>query len=227
MGFAPLTTSLFNNVNTGEAPQLSSTYAEYDDGANIFNFYDNFAGTVLNTSKWNILTNENYSVDNKLIVYPGSFNAESKSTVTDGLLLLYVEFQTNSTSPRGGGQSEFTGFINMTGSLFVFLSWSPYMQSQTAFTSFCVTSCDHPIQPASIRNLPELLQVIYTSNSVTTEIDYNSPVSVAYPVASSQTANIYIDAQPQTSTNVIYNYMAYVYYPPNGVMPSVAFDSIS
>jgi hypothetical protein len=82
MGFAPLTTSLFNNVNTGEAPQLSSTYAEYDDGANIFNFYDNFAGTVLNTSKWNILTNENYSVDNKLIVYPGSFNAESKSTVT-------------------------------------------------------------------------------------------------------------------------------------------------
>ena len=37
---------------TGEAPQLSSTYAQYDNGAKVFNFYDNFAGTSLNTSKW-------------------------------------------------------------------------------------------------------------------------------------------------------------------------------
>jgi hypothetical protein len=36
----------------GEAPQLSSTYGQYDDGASVFNFYDNFAGTSLNTSKW-------------------------------------------------------------------------------------------------------------------------------------------------------------------------------
>ncbi len=38
---------------TGEAPQLSPAYAEYDNGANVFNFYDNFKGTALNTSKWN------------------------------------------------------------------------------------------------------------------------------------------------------------------------------
>ena len=45
VGFAPTTTNLFNTVNDGEAPQLSSTYAEYDDGANVFNYYENFAGT--------------------------------------------------------------------------------------------------------------------------------------------------------------------------------------
>ncbi|EEZ93034.1 MAG: hypothetical protein BJBARM4_0426 [Candidatus Parvarchaeum acidiphilum ARMAN-4] len=39
VGFAPTTTNLFNTVNDGEAPQLSSTYAEYDDGANVFNYY--------------------------------------------------------------------------------------------------------------------------------------------------------------------------------------------
>ncbi|MEM0202310.1 MAG: hypothetical protein QXR73_03980, partial [Candidatus Micrarchaeaceae archaeon] len=32
---------------TGEAPQLSPTYAEYDDGADVFNTYYNFSGTTL------------------------------------------------------------------------------------------------------------------------------------------------------------------------------------
>ncbi len=36
---------------TGEAPQLSPTYAQYDNGQNVFNFYDNFAGTSLD-SNW-------------------------------------------------------------------------------------------------------------------------------------------------------------------------------
>ena len=57
VGFAPISISLFNTVNDGEAPQLTcpnpsdtascSTYAEYDDGANVFNYYENFAGTSL------------------------------------------------------------------------------------------------------------------------------------------------------------------------------------
>ena len=34
----------------GEAPQLSPLYGEYDDGQNVFNFYDNF--TRLNTQIW-------------------------------------------------------------------------------------------------------------------------------------------------------------------------------
>ncbi|EGD71880.1 MAG: hypothetical protein CSMARM5_0077, partial [Candidatus Parvarchaeum acidophilus ARMAN-5_'5-way FS'] len=40
-------TNLLNTVNDGEAPQLSSTYGEYDDGASVFNAYSNFAGTTL------------------------------------------------------------------------------------------------------------------------------------------------------------------------------------
>ncbi|MGC8662717.1 MAG: DUF2341 domain-containing protein, partial [Candidatus Micrarchaeia archaeon] len=55
LGLASKSTNLLSNTGTtgiGEAPQLSSTYAEYDDGASVFNFYDNFAGTSLNTNKW-------------------------------------------------------------------------------------------------------------------------------------------------------------------------------
>jgi hypothetical protein len=41
MDFYPTDFNVFNNKITGEAPQLSSTYAEYDDGANVFNDYYN------------------------------------------------------------------------------------------------------------------------------------------------------------------------------------------
>ena len=36
---------------TGEAPQLSSSYGKFDNGASVFIFYDNFAGKTL-SSKW-------------------------------------------------------------------------------------------------------------------------------------------------------------------------------
>ena len=57
VGFASTSTNLFNTVNDGEAPQLScsnpsdtascSTYAEYDTGSKVFNYYVNFNGTNL------------------------------------------------------------------------------------------------------------------------------------------------------------------------------------
>jgi len=52
VGFATKTSDLLNNINTGEAPQLSCSnpantvlcdYGEYDDGSKIFNYYWNFS----------------------------------------------------------------------------------------------------------------------------------------------------------------------------------------
>ena len=51
MGFAANTVSLFNTQSTGEAPQLSSTYGQYDDGANVFDYY-NVAPT--STAGWTV-----------------------------------------------------------------------------------------------------------------------------------------------------------------------------
>ncbi|MGC8580674.1 MAG: hypothetical protein ACP5MB_11575, partial [bacterium] len=41
------TLSSSGTTGIGEAPTLSSTYAQYDDGASVFNNYWNFAGTSL------------------------------------------------------------------------------------------------------------------------------------------------------------------------------------
>ncbi|EQD36213.1 hypothetical protein B2A_12232, partial [mine drainage metagenome] len=40
MGFAASATNLMNTVSTGEAPQLSASYGQYDDGAAVFDYYN-------------------------------------------------------------------------------------------------------------------------------------------------------------------------------------------
>ena len=47
MVFANPSRNMFNGITVGEAPQLSSIYAEYDDGASVFNNYWNFNGTSI------------------------------------------------------------------------------------------------------------------------------------------------------------------------------------
>ena len=60
MGFASLDANLFNNQNTGEAPQLSPTYGQYDDGANVFTSYEGFASPSLDPpSGWYSTGNDN------------------------------------------------------------------------------------------------------------------------------------------------------------------------
>lgn len=48
-------TAQFDANYWGEAPNLSGTFGQYDNGANVFTFYDNFAGTTL-SSKWTVVS---------------------------------------------------------------------------------------------------------------------------------------------------------------------------
>jgi hypothetical protein len=58
-----------NYPYTGIAPQLTSTYAQYDNGTNVFVFYDNFAGTSLNTNKWSSYgSSATFTVDNGITI---------------------------------------------------------------------------------------------------------------------------------------------------------------
>ena len=68
----------------GESPQLSPTYAEFDNGARVFNFYDDFAGTSLG-SQWNTGAGSNpVTVKDGLTVGPAQSenDADAISTVS-------------------------------------------------------------------------------------------------------------------------------------------------
>ena len=112
VGFAPTTTNLFNTVNDGEAPQLSSTYAEYDDGNNVFINYDNFA----NLSE----TQRHYSFPTSNIGIAGLYEvyANDNYSFSDGLTMYNTTYSTS----RGGN-----GMINGIQSLFT-INYSKYVE---------------------------------------------------------------------------------------------------
>jgi len=63
--FASLTTNLLSSSGTagiGEAPQLSPTYGEYDDGASVFSLYSNFYDSLAGYHAYNLNGDSNYYV---------------------------------------------------------------------------------------------------------------------------------------------------------------------
>ncbi len=70
-----LTTNIMSSSGpTGEAPELSTPYAAYDNGNMVFNFYENFAGNELTTNLWKFnnegILQNTYEVNNGLYLYP-------------------------------------------------------------------------------------------------------------------------------------------------------------
>ncbi|BCS91116.1 MAG: hypothetical protein ARM1_0573 [Candidatus Micrarchaeota archaeon] len=140
IGFGSQLTNFFNTNNVGEAPQLPcgntpvtscSLYAEYDDGANVFPFYDNFIGTSLNGNLWTTWFSWfpfTFTIDNSAtfsqprgwnFIY--SNNLYSRA-VDHTLVTYYQNSYPNSscykpyigwlsTSIRVPGQYEFTGLV--------------------------------------------------------------------------------------------------------------------
>ena len=96
--------NVLNKNTTGEAPELSSVYGEYDNGANVFKFYDNFAGTSLGTKWLNQSSGAaNYSVDNGLLTTSGSSNGDyiyirSKNSFSYPAIFEWYSAQFNQTA---------------------------------------------------------------------------------------------------------------------------------
>jgi hypothetical protein len=79
------TVTNFDGSYWGAAPSLSSPYGQFDNGANVFSFYDNFAGTSLNV-RWTVFgsTQGTVSVNNGVTL------TSSSSSLSIGLFASYT-----------------------------------------------------------------------------------------------------------------------------------------
>jgi hypothetical protein len=110
--------NVFDGNNTGAEPNFDGTYGHYDNGTNVWTFYDNFTGTTLSSSLWDTaniqMYQETYAVSNGLTLtgtgdgYYGdicSLNTYSTPLVIEALQLNFTLYQTTST----GGNISFVG----------------------------------------------------------------------------------------------------------------------
>ena len=76
VGFANKTKNLFNTVDDGEAPQLSAAYGEYDDGVNVFPYYQRWGGLSSLPSGWS-------NLDSVLVSYASTYTEYEQTSASN------------------------------------------------------------------------------------------------------------------------------------------------
>ena len=211
----------YDGIYAGEAPQLSASYAKYDNGAKIFPFYDNFAGSTLKSS-WSStgsittatgnglsLTNTNhgwyglinsYVVPVNTIIETGFLTAASVSSeaILIGVASSGIGFSGNYIT----GQNR----VDAVPSHY----WGIYSTSSSCATGTFSYNTPSVMTLYDVNN--PYLQANYTA--ICTE----TPQS---PVSSHLVLATYF-AQPAT-----FYWIRTRTYPPNAIMPSTSFGGIT
>ena len=228
MGFANKSDSLLNKLTTGEAPQLSSTYAQYDDGADVFNNYWNFAGTSL-PSGWTYVSQggSSYSVNNGITFNTvnnnpsgGIYSSVSISSpiVIDALQNIGTTAAEQTIGPELNNYA--IAFGNEGGSgpergIGTVSSSTPGL-----ITGWLVQTTTNP--PTANTNYINTLY--YVSGSLNYSVNYKSVLTATSTISGSEPLAIWTYA-PATGT-VFTQWLRTRAYPPNGVMPSYNIGSV-
>jgi hypothetical protein len=244
------TLSSSGSSGIGEAPELSSSYAEYDDGASVFNFYSDFKGTTLNTTKWSIYGSNDIngsltgiSVNNELSLTgygSGGLSHETwvKTSLSSGsfsgpiIADIYENSPSTSTTLRWG-------LTNLVPTYFGGVSTNS-IGEQIYDDGNWYTDTDNGASSGTQNEIGSWASlansfVIWGISATNSNIYFYSPNSFSNTGSSGQTitANIPIYSSSITLTltneysNPIYVKWALTRtYPPNGIMPSVSFGAI-
>ena len=239
MGFAPTSTNLFNANNIGEAPQIPcgstptsscSNYAEYDDGASVFpDIYNNFKGTTLTG-----FSGGTYKIDNGITINDTGY-VTSTFVIPDVNTGVVIFGLLDSGGATGSGIALDNDFEDGGGGTGFFYP----LHSTPSGNVVCIDFDSNKTSGTSSVPINTFgyysLFSIYKTDNLTTQFYFDNTFECT---ASWFNGNSYYAAfsisspfqfYTQLSSNA-YEYWQYIFarsLPPNLVMPSVGFGSVS
>ncbi len=238
MGLSNNTTNMLNNSINGEAPQLSPTYAEYDDGAEVFPLgYLNFARTNLGT-----LTPANFcggnvtgtaSVNNTLNFTAGSDNCQVLYFNATGSLIPYLSEQytesivgSNTTGGWDAGIGVSSAENYNSGTDF----WLNGMVTGTSGTTweYSISGTNTTTTDAMSLGTPYIFGMLTngTNNTMFVDSSGNTPLYSVNSTVSFPYSNYSIVSNLDSNATQLTKWIFYDIYPPNGVMPTYAFGAV-
>ena len=225
LGLGSSGTNFFISGNDiGEAPQLSSTYAQYDNGASVFpTLYQNFAGTSV-PSGW---TNSGFTINNGFTT--GASGYLITSTSLFGLSANVLEFYGNVLA--GSNANTGTGYTGPT-------AWAAAGSDAVVWGGYSGPSFCNSALACGATSLSGTASVETSLYGLTT----NAVYSIYWPSSTSASfqvnygANAVITTEIPTNTETIgsaqstsdeqsVTWMRIRAYPPDGVMPTVQYGS--
>ena len=228
VGFAPTSTNLFNTVNAGEAPQLSSTYAEYDTGSRVFNYYVNFNGTNLPTNWGYSLGGGTCTQDNGVVC-----TASLASTSNNCAFVHYTYNLSNLGNTEGfdWGSGPFTQNVNR---LYIQEGSGPYCTPGPGFFNLLGTSgyttlwSGGTFSISDAAGFPSFSGFLNATDHFVYQFNYNTINVSAHTVPSSYFGkNWFSVGDINDSSTPKFYWFDIRNLPPNDVMPSVTFGSIA
>ena len=204
--------------NIGEAPQLSSTYGQYDNGASVFNaLYENFAGTSV-PSGW---TNSGATINNGLSTAGGGNSIYTSSAVystASDVLDFYTTFNTPTTADGSG--------FGLAATTSDFTGTAQYWDVETDYST--TNSVGHiPGQSSTITGPSDgqpFVFSIYETTSTTFTYSYTNSGSLS----AGNSGSLYVGIVAQASSASAWGPLYWVRirtYPPSGVMPATTFGA--
>ncbi len=234
IGFASTANNLLDGNFIGEAPELSPSYAKYDNGANVFTSYLNFAGTSL-PSYYQVKNTASYTIDNGL---SGSFGLSTYLDIISANTFPYPlieDLDVNSITITAGTpvfpfvaestSNSITGFVNS-------VEVAPY----NGYAATAYYSSEYYLNLFATANGAELISGYLDPKSIISmawtsgiESEYEN-YSLIDTANGLQTAvgNYYLALGGGTGGGGSGSFTAYWFrariYPPNGIMPTVALS---
>jgi len=227
-------------IGIGEAPQLSPIYGEYDDGANVFNFYSNFTNGLGND-----IINNGESVtfdDNGIDLTTGTGGSNVASNSMANLIINinyygqnYIFQSAINYFQKDSDMYDMFGLYLMNTA-----SSTAWQQNNTVLECAQLTSAVYQSMYNGVQNP----QGTYTGYSGSVTWSMNETFILGMTVVGSNVTdtfnyNTIIPAKenynPPTQypafgswrfSNVHFYWVRILAYPPNGVMPYISFGSI-
>ncbi len=237
MTFLPTTASW--SSHWGLAPQLSTKYGQFDNGAKVFEFYDNFSGTTL-ASDWTVSTVDSApapTVDNGI-----SFGAGTGGTGLPGQVM-YNNAHTFSLPGNFIFDASITQVTTATSNQAGIAIWGQTPVASSGEIDNTVASTIEPALNYRLFNVNSagtlnsvnvattadsgIMSVLFPSTSVTDmQINYGSLIANTVDVPSASTS-YYFGFTIQSSVTMSVQWIDVRLYPPNGVMPVASFGSLT
>lgn len=229
MGFATVAANLLNSLTTGEAPQVSPSYAQYDDGATVFPIlYQNFAGTATPSGWINIGTtiNNGVSISNGQCIIGTSATYGSDPTQIFDAIGNMLPGQVGQV---GAGYIRGTDSIYNSGGAYqaaigTTITNNAYSADFVAGSGGFGSGYTYADTTVTTDNALHVYTIYYSESFATAWVDYAHQTSVTLRGSATMYPVGMTGDNSGSATTGPYYVMRIRSYPPSGIMPTASIN---
>jgi hypothetical protein len=217
----------FDGVYWGEAPTLSSSYGQYDNGGNVFNNYWNFAGTSLPSGLNTLLNGGSVTVNNGVTLSTGSAETDvysSTTLTTPAIVEALVTSDSNSDAAVFFSENDITSTPSFGANIYNgYVGGYALGTRQSLWREINATYIELAYGSSAV--YPAVLSLIWGgTGNIKSTYNYGSALTstdTSFSVGSGWIVGL-TSYNHGTSPYVQYQWLRTRSYPPNGVMPATA-----